>query len=48
MSEWYFILLDVLIDLTFLADIFINFRTAFIDPRGKEVETTKEMALNYI
>ena len=48
MKGIYFIILDILIDLTFLADIFINFRTAFINPKGIVVETPKEMAINYI
>jgi hypothetical protein len=48
MSKWYFVIMDVFIDLTFVADIFINFRTAFVNFRGKLVESSKEMALNYI
>lgn len=40
--------LNVLIDLTFLADIFVVFRTAFIDSEGEVVDDAKIVAKRYL
>jgi len=40
---------DAIIDILFLLDIFINFRTKYIDPKSEEViSDSKKIAINYL
>jgi hypothetical protein len=40
---------DSLIDIVFIVDIILNFRTTFIDPvNGEEILDTKLISINYI
>lgn len=40
--------MDYIVDLIFLLDIFITFRTCIIDENGVELNTPMEIAIHYI
>lgn len=42
------LLVDIFIDIIFIFDIFVGFRTTYYNQRGKEVKDTKLMAQNYL
>ena len=42
-NEWYFVLINYLIDLVFLIDLVINCRTTYISKTGEEVRTPKKI-----
>jgi len=44
----FFELLNYIIDIVFLIDIIINFRTAYIDDKGNEVDVPIKIAGNYL
>lgn len=48
MNKQYFAIMNSFIDLVFLIDMFVNFRTTFMDERGEEVADPRRIALNYI
>ena len=37
-----------MVDLFFLLDIFVNFRTVYIDEKGQEQQNLTDIALNYV
>jgi hypothetical protein len=39
---------DISVDVLFLFDILVNFRTTFYNTRGEEVYNPKQIATNYI
>ena len=44
-----YILVDVIINIVFICDMLVNFRTTFIDEEsGEEVTDPKEIAVNYL
>ena len=48
MNKQYFAVMNSFIDLVFLIDMFVNFRTTFMDERGEEVADPRRIAVNYI
>ena len=48
LSNKFFNVVNILIDITFFADILISFRTAIIDDLGNEIETPCEIAKHYL
>ena len=44
-----YILVDLIINIVFICDMLVNFRTTFIDEEsGEEVTDLKEIAVNYL
>lgn len=43
-----FFFLNLIIDLVFVLDMIITFRTCYIDDFGREVNTPFEIAINYL
>lgn len=43
-----FLLINSAIDLCFFVDMFISFRTVFIDDKGRLISDDRKMAINYI
>lgn len=43
-----FFLINTTIDICFFIDMFISFRTVYIDDRGRLISDDKKMAINYI
>jgi hypothetical protein len=43
-----FALTNILVDLIFLLDILVNFRTTYIDSHGEEVVDPRRIAYNYL
>ena len=48
MNTFFFTILNSMIDICFLLDIIITFRTTYIDWKGNEVAEPKRIALNYL
>jgi hypothetical protein len=48
MNTSFFTVLNLIIDIIFLIDILINFRTSYIDSKGNEVEEPTKIASNYM
>jgi hypothetical protein len=49
MESALFLIINSIIDFVFLMDIFVNFRTSYINPRtGDEVFEPKKIAKNYV
>ena len=48
MDKPYIMILNSCIDLVFLIDIVVNFRTTFMDEKGEEVADPRRIAMNYI
>ena len=48
MKSFGFIIVDIVIDAIFYVDVFITFRSVYIDQMGKEIVEPKLIALNYV
>ena len=48
MESVLFFMIDRIIDLIFLVDIVINFRTVFINEKGIQITNLKMIAINYL
>lgn len=48
MNKNYFSVMNSFIDLVFLIDILVNFRTTFMDEKGEEIKDPRRIAINYL
>ena len=48
MNKNYFSIINSFIDLVFLIDMIVNFRTTFMDEKGEEISDPRRIALNYL